>query len=431
VCRRDETVQTGKTVDLSSYVRTLAQDARKASEKLASTPTRVRDRALSLVCEKLADGREEIFNANRKDLDAAREAGLSQAMIDRLTITEKRMDAMISGVETVIGLVDPVGEVVRGWRRPNGLEIQKVRVPLGVVAIIYESRPNVTVDAAALCLKSANACILRGGKESVNSNIAIYKAIRAALVEADLDPAVVQLVETTDRAAVGLLLKRSDEIDVVIPRGGAGLIRRVAEESVIPVIKHYMGICHTYVDAAAEMDMAMKICMNAKVQRPGVCNAMETLLVHKDIAPAFLPAIAQKLAEAGVELRGCAETRKMVPEAAEATEEDWRTEYLDLILSIRVVESLDEAVSHINTYGSGHSDAIVTNSLAAAEEFLKRVDAATVYVNASTRFTDGGEFGMGAEIGISTDKLHARGPMGLEELTTYKYIIRGAGQIRT
>ena len=422
---------TDQNTDLTRTVQTLAENARRASGNLANVPTRVKDRALALICEKLTAAREEVNRANRKDLDAARKAGLSPAMMDRLELTPKRMAAMIAGVETIIALVDPVGDIIRGWRRPNGLEIQKVRVPLGVVAIIYESRPNVTVDAAALCLKSANACILRGGKESIHSNIAIYNAIKEAVAEADLDPAVIQLIETTDRAAVGLLLKRSHEIDVVIPRGGAGLIRRVAEDSAIPVIKHYMGICHTYVDADADPEMATEICMNAKTQRPGVCNAMETLLVHKRIAPVFLPVICQRLAESGVALRGCPETRKLYPEAVEAGEEDWRTEYLDMILSIRVVENLEEAVRHINTYGSGHSDAIVTNSLAAAEDFLKRVDAATVYVNASTRFTDGGEFGMGAEIGISTDKLHARGPMGLEELTTYKYIIRGTGQIRT
>jgi len=409
----------------------MAKGARRASLKLASLPAAVKNEALKLICLKLESAADEIFKANSKDLDAAHKNGLSEAMIDRLTINEKRINSMISGVKTIITLTDPVGEIIHGWRRPNGLLIQKVRVPLGVIAIIYESRPNVTVDAAALCLKSGNVCILRGGKESIHTNIAIYNVLKAAVSEAGLDPAVIQIVETIDRNAVGELLQRADEIDVVIPRGGKALISRVAKDSIIPVIKHFMGICHTYVDADAQLEMALDICMNAKVQRPGVCNAMETLLVHSAIAPKFLPVIAEKLVDAGVELRGCVKTRQVLPSAVEATEEDWRTEYLEMILSIRVVDSAEEAIAHINNYGSRHSDAIITNSVAAAEKFLVEVDAATVYVNASTRFTDGGEFGMGAEIGISTDKLHARGPMALEELTTYKYIIRGAGQVRT
>jgi len=422
---------TDQITDVASYIEQMTKSAKRASRSLAAANSEQKNRALDKIAERLRSARPEIREANAKDLAAGKKAGLSDAMLDRLSLTDKRIDSMIDGVRKIIDLPDPVGEIIRGWRRPNGLLIQKTRTPLGVVAIIYESRPNVTVDAATLCLKSGNACILRGGKEAIHSNRAIQKALAEGIEEAGLDPAAVQLIETTDRTAVGLLLKRSDDIDVVIPRGGASLIRRVAEESTIPVIKHYMGICHTYVDATADLDMAMAICINAKTQRPGVCNAMETLLVHAKAAEAFLPAFAARMREAGVELRGDERTRKLIAEAKEAIEEDWRTEYLDLILSIRVVDSVDGAIDHINTYGSAHSDAIITRDINTANRFLRDVDSATVYVNASTRFTDGGEFGLGAEIGISTDKLHARGPMALEELTTYKYIVVGEGQIRT
>jgi glutamate-5-semialdehyde dehydrogenase len=339
---------------------------------------------------------------------------------------------MADAVRDIIALPDPVGEVLDGWVRPNGLRLHRVRVPIGVVAMIYESRPNVTVDAGALCMKSGNASILRGGKESINSNLAIYSVIAEALEKAGLDRNCIQLVNTTDRAVVAELLKAQGKVDVVIPRGGKGLIKAVVENSTIPVIRHYEGICHVYVDDGADLDMAQTICFNAKVQRPGVCNAMETMLVHGSAADEFLPKIVADLQEAGCEVRGCARTRKACPAVtADATDEDWSTEYLELILSVRVVDSLAEAVDHINTYGSQHTDSIVTQDYARAEEFVAGVESACVFVNCSTRFSDGGEFGLGAEIGISTEKLHARGPMGLKELTSYKWVAHGSGQIRT
>ena len=324
-----------------------------------------------------------------------------------------------------------MGRVIDGWTLPNGLKVRKVRVPLGVVCIIYESRPNVTADAAALCVKSGNAVILRGGKEAINSNIAIHRQLARACEQVGIDGKVVQLIETTDRAVVPELLRADRYVDVVIPRGGKNLIRTVAETATIPVIKHYEGICHVYVDAGCDLDMAVRICENAKCQRPGVCNAMETLLVHEAVAEEFLGRMAPIFGEKDVELRGCERTIEVLPDINSATEEDWRTEYLDLILSVRIVRDVNEAIDHINTYGSAHSDAIVTESQSNAQLFLDRVDSAAVYVNASTRFTDGGEFGLGAEIGISTGKLHARGPMALEELTTYKWTIVGSGQLRT
>jgi glutamate-5-semialdehyde dehydrogenase len=371
----------------------------------------------------------EIIEANAKDLAAG--SSLSPAMKDRLRLDGERIEKMAVGVEQVARLPDPVGDLLKETTRPNGLLIRKVRVPIGVIAIIYESRPNVTADAASLCLKSGNATILRGGKESINSNLAIGTVLRDALAAEGLPAAAVQVVSTTDRAAVGELLKLDDLVDLVIPRGGKGLIRRVVEESTIPVIKHYEGICHVYVDEAADLDMAHAVAMNAKVQRPGVCNAMETLLVHRAVTPEFLPRIAASMNEAGVELRGDEESCRLVPGMKPATEEDWRTEYLELILSVKVVEDLDQAVDHIETYGSHHSDCIITKDGSAAQQFLDRVDSACVFHNASTRFSDGFEFGMGAEIGISTDKLHARGPMGLEELTSYKYLVLGKGQLRS
>jgi glutamate-5-semialdehyde dehydrogenase len=315
--------------------------------------------------------------------------------------------------------------------RPNGLQIQKVRVPIGVIIIIYESRPNVTADAASLCLKTGNATILRGGKESIHSNIAIYRQISSALEKVGLDKKAIQVIETTDRAAVNYLLKADEYVDLVIPRGGEGLIRNVVENSTIPVIKHYKGVCHTYVDEFVDLDMAKDVCLNAKIQRPGTCNAMETMLVHEKIAKAFLPDAYKVMSEAGVELRGCEKSRKILPDIKQATEEDWSTEYLEKILSVKVVSSIEEALNHISAYGSSHSDAIITDDETNAKKFTDEVDSAAVYVNASTRFTDGYEFGMGAEIGISTDKLHARGPMGLNELTSYKYIVHGNGQIRS
>lgn len=416
--------------DLKGYIENLCGRAKSAAAALANESSGKKDRALQFMAEAIRRQAHSLAEKNALDLDAAREAGLPSAMIDRLTLTPERIDSMASGIDVVRALPDPVGEVLSGTTRPNGLRILKIRVPLGVIGFIYESRPNVTADAAALCLKAGNAIILRGGKEAIHSNIAIVSLLKNAVDKAGLNPDCLLLVETTDRAAVGHMLKADEYIDVIIPRGGESLIRRIADESSIPVIKHYAGICHTYVHADADLDMALKICLNAKLQRPGVCNAMETLLVDQAVAAEFLPAIIPQLREQGCEIRGDKGICEMFPDSTPVVEQDWCTEYLDLILSVSLVSSLREAIDHINTYGSGHSDAIVTENYPAAMKFVQEVDAATVYVNASTRFTDGGEFGMGAEVGISTDKLHARGPMGLPELTTYKFIILGNGQLR-
>lgn len=371
-----------------------------------------------------------ILAENAQDVEAAKADGLSPALIDRLTLTEQRLHEMIQSIEAVIALPDPVGEVVKTWQRPNGLLIRKTRVPLGVIGIIYESRPNVTSECASLCLKSGNAVILRGGAESFRSNQAIGAALKEALQEARLPQAAVGTIPTADRAGVDAMLQLDRYIDVIIPRGGEALIRKITESSRIPVIKHAKGVCHVYVDEAADVAMAQTIVLNAKCQRPATCNAMETLLVHERLAKAFLPDIIRRLREANVEVRGDDRTRAVVPDITAATEEDWSTEYLDLILSVKVVGSLEDAIEHISRYGSAHSDAIVTANQANAERFVREVDSAAVYVNASTRFTDGFQFGLGAEIGISTDRLHARGPMGLEELTSYKYVVFGSGQIR-
>jgi glutamate-5-semialdehyde dehydrogenase len=408
----------------------LCQAARRAARTLATESSDAKNAALRLAAQQLRAQIDALIAANARDVDGARRAGQSAALVDRLTLTPKRVDAMAEGLEEIARLPDPVGETIARWRRPNGLEISQVRIPIGVVGMIYESRPNVTADAAGLCLKSGNAVILKGGSESFNSNQLIARLIGAALGEAGLPAAAVQLIPTTDRQAVATLLRQNQYVDVIVPRGGTDLIRAISEQSQIPVIQHYAGVCHTYVDADADLKMAEDICFNAKVQRPGTCNAMETLLVHTAVAPKFLPAMAAAYAGAGVELRGCARTRALIPSAKPASDEDWRTEYLDLILSVKVVDSLDEAIDFIHTYGTGHSDAIVTDSYTNAQRFLKTVDSAAVYVNASTRFTDGFEFGFGAEIGISTNRLHARGPMGLRELTTYKYAVQGTGQVR-
>ncbi len=406
------------------------KEAKAASRVLANLSTEVKNRALLAMADLLEARGEEIKKENAKDLEYGKEKGLSSALLDRLLLDDKRIKGMAQGLREVAALPDPVGEVVKMWKRPNGLQIGKLRVPLGVVAVIYESRPNVTADTAALCIKSGNAIVLRGGSEAIHSNRIIAGILREAAREAGVPPQAIQLIETTDREAVFHLLKMDEYVDLVVPRGGEGLIRFVAENSRIPVVYHYKGVCHTFVDRDADLDMAWDISFNAKVQRPGVCNAMETLLVHADIAQAFLPEMARRFREAGVELRGCSRARELVPEMKEATEDDWYAEYLDLILAVRVVESFEEAVDHIHTYGSGHSEAIVTTNYATAMRFLKEVDAAAVYVNASTRFTDGFEFGLGAEMGISTQKLHVRGPMGLEDLTCCKFIILGQGQIR-
>ena len=416
-------------MSLEQEMQTLGQQAREAANRLRSLSSGVKDAALLAAAARLRASRDLLSEENAKDLAAGRDKGLSSAMLDRLELNDKRIDGMAEGLEAVAALPDPVGDIVGQTVRPNGLRVAQIRQPLGVVGIIYESRPNVTADAAALCIKSGNACILRGGSEAIHSNLAIAKLLTEATGEAGLPEHAVQIVETTDRAAVGALLRLDAYVDVIVPRGGKGLIERIYEESRIPVVAHLDGICHTYVDEHADLDMAHTICVNAKLQRPGVCNAMETMLVHETVAQAFLPGLAKALQDGGCELRGCPKTRAII-ECAEATEEDWRTEYLDRILSIRVVDSLAEAVAHVNDYGSHHSDAIVTEHYAAAERFLDEVDSAAVYVNASTRFTDGYEFGLGAEIGISTNKLHCRGPMALRELTSLKYVVRGTGQIR-
>jgi len=407
----------------------IGRQARQAANRLRSLSTAVKDKALLTIAAGLRSAEGPLKQANAKDLEAGREKGLSSAMLDRLELTDKRIEAMAQGLEEVAALPDPVGDITNQTVRPNGLRIAQIRQPLGVVGIIFESRPNVTADAAALCLKSGNATVLRGGSEAIHSNLAIAKVFIEGARKAGVPDHAVQIIGTTDRAAVGEMLKLDEYIDVIVPRGGKALIERIYAESRIPVVAHLDGICHTYVHADADLDMAKAICVNAKMQRPGVCNAMETLLVHEDAAGAFLPAVARELAAGGCELRGCPKTRAII-ECAEANDEDWVTEYLDKVLAIKVVASLDEAIDHINTYGSHHSDAIVTESYAAAERFLDEVDSATVYVNASTRFTDGFMFGLGAEIGISTNKLHCRGPMALKELTSLKYVIRGSGQIR-
>jgi glutamate-5-semialdehyde dehydrogenase len=416
--------------ELSELCADLARRAKAASRTLAQAPTAAKNRWLLASASALESRQGELLEANAKDVAAAPAFGLNAAAIDRLTLNVKRIAAMAEGLRQVAALPDPVGEVREAMQRPNGLQVMKVGVPLGVVFFIYESRPNVTADAAALCVKSGNAVILRGGKEAIHSNTALHRLLSDELSRAGLPADAVQLVPTTDRQAVGYLLSMSEYIDLAIPRGGKSLIERVAAEATMPVLKHFDGVCHVYVDAAADLEMAERIVLNAKCQRPGTCNAAESLLVHRDVADAFLPRIGAALAKAGVEIRGCPETRQRVPGAKLATEDDYRTEYLDLILSVRVVASLAEAVVHIETFGSHHTDAIITRDLNAARAFTWQVDSAAVMVNASTRFNDGFELGLGAEIGISTDRFHARGPCGLRELTTYKYIVTGNGQVR-
>src|SRR3990172_1243329 len=379
----------------------------------------------------IAQKAKSASNVLAKASSSSKAQGISTSFLDRLTLTPSRIKAMADGLKEIASLHDPVGEVVKMWRRPNGLLVGRMRIPLGVIEIIYEARPNVTADGSGLCIKSGNAVILRGGSESIRSNIAIGNVLRDALRKADLPEDSIQIIPVVDRTAVLEMLKLEDYIDLIIPRGGEGLIRFVSENSRIPVIKHYKGVCHIFVDESADLEMAKKISFNAKVQRPGVCNAMETLLVHEKIAGAFLPSIVKTLEEAGVEIRGCRRTREIIPHIKEAAEEDWYAEYLDLILSVKVVKDLDEAISHIEKYGSMHTEAIITENYTNAQSFLNGVNSSTVLVNASTRFSDGFELGLGAEIGISTSKLHAFGPMGVEELTTTKFIIYGNGQIRT
>ncbi|MBI4247322.1 MAG: glutamate-5-semialdehyde dehydrogenase [Candidatus Rokubacteria bacterium] len=417
-------------MDVKRLVEAKARAAREAARSLALCPTRAKNDALVQMARGLDEKAAALLEVNRADLERARGAGHPRAFLDRLTLTEARIEEMAVGLRQIAALPDPVGAVVETWRRPNGIEISKVRVPLGVIGFIYESRPNVTADAAGLCVKSGNAVVLRGGSEAIESNAMIAAVLAKALDKAGAPADAIQFVDTTDRAAVAALLELSDLVDLIIPRGGEDFVRWVAEHSRVPVLKHDRGLVHLYVDADADVDMATTLVMNAKVQRPGVCNAVETLLVHRDIAPRFLPAAATRLAEAGVELRGCPVTQSLVPGARAAVPRDWDEEYLDLILAIRVVEDLDEAIRHIRRHGSGLAEAIVTNTLAHARRFSREIDAAVVLVNASTRFVDGHQFGMGAEMGISTSRLHARGPVGAQELTTTKYVVLGDGQIR-
>jgi glutamate-5-semialdehyde dehydrogenase len=417
--------------DFAKTAETIAKRARAASRLMAQCSTAVKSEALNRMAEALVDAAESTIQiANSQDVAAAKEAGLSAALIDRLTLTPKRIGEMATGLREVAALPDPAGEIERMWLRPNGMRVGRMRVPLGVIGVIYESRPNVTAEAAGLCLKAGNAVILRGGSEAVRSNVAIGRLLHDAGLKAGLPEGALTVVDRTERELVGALLKQDRYIDLIIPRGGEGLIRAVMEQSTIPVVKHDKGVCHIYVDEAADPAMAQAVCVNAKVQRPGTCNALETLLVHRAIAPTFLPAVIGRLQQAKVEVRGCERTRKLVKGITAATEADWSAEYLDLILAVRVVDSMDEAVEHIATYGSQHTDAIITQDYQHAMEFLRVVDSSAVMVNASTRLNDGGQFGLGAEIGISTGRLHARGPMGLHDLTTIKYIVLGEGQLR-
>ena len=417
-------------MDIKTYVTKKARDARLAARGLAHLSSSIKNGALVRMAGALTDQTDRIIAANGRDLEEARRKNLSQALIDRLTLTPKRIGEMAVGLREVAALSDPAGEVIRMWRRPNGMQVGKIRVPIGVIGIVYESRPNVTADAAALCLKAGNAVVLRGGSEAVHSNEAIARILSDAGVEAGLPKGCIAFLENPDRQAVLEMLKLDTLIDLIIPRGGEGLMKMVTENSRIPVIKHDKGLCHTYVDEDADLSMARAICLNAKVQRPATCNAMETLLVHEKIATVFLPKMIQELQNAGVELRGCPKTRAIVAGINEAKEEDWTTEYLDLILSVKVVKDMDGAMEHIARYGSQHSEAIITRDYGRAQRFLREVDACAVFVNASTRLNDGYQFGLGAEIGISTSRIHARGPMGLEELTTAKYIVYGDGQVR-
>ncbi|HID9982397.1 TPA: glutamate-5-semialdehyde dehydrogenase [Pseudomonas aeruginosa] len=420
------------TESVLDYMSRLGRDARAASRLLARAATAQKNRALLAAADALDAARAELSHANEQDLAAGRANGLEPAMLDRLALTPARIDDMIEGLRQVATLPDPIGEIRDMRYVPSGIQIGKMRVPLGVVGIIYESRPNVTIDAASLCLKSGNATILRGGSEAIHSNQAIARCIQQGLAEAGLPAAAVQVVETTDRAAVGALISMPEYVDVIVPRGGKGLIERISREAKVPVIKHLDGICHVYIDVAADLDKAIRVADNAKTQRYAPCNTMETLLVHAGIAEQVLPPLATIYRQKGVELRGDAATRALLgADVLEATEEDWRTEYNAPILSIRIVDGLDAAIEHINTYGSQHTDAIITENFSDARRFLAEVDSASVMVNASTRFADGFEYGLGAEIGISTDKLHARGPVGLEGLTSEKYVVFGDGHVRT
>ena len=425
--------QTGKltTPDISSMMDELGRNAREAALELALCSGSKRDKALAATANSIRDCSNSILAANRNDMTAAEKRGQSAAMLDRLALNADRIESMATGLESVIDLPDPVGRVLAEWARPNGLHIQRVAVPLGVIGIIYESRPNVTADAAGLCIKSGNAAILRGGSESFHSSQAIFQSLADGLKTAGVHPAAIQMVPTTDRAAVGYLLSSmADTIDVVVPRGGKNLIARVREEARVPVIGHLEGICHVYLHESADAAMARDIVLNAKMRRTGICGAAETVLVDRAAAAALIPAVVDALTAAGCEVRGDESVQQLAPETKPANEQDWHTEYLDAVISIRVVENVADAVSHIRKYGSGHTESIVAGDEAAARKFLTDVDSAIVLHNASTQFADGGEFGMGAEIGIATGRIHARGPVGAEQLTSYKYVVRGTGQVR-
>ncbi|GJL81045.1 MAG: gamma-glutamyl phosphate reductase [marine bacterium B5-7] len=423
-------IQTAESIDISEYTNGFGVRARAASRILASADTGAKNAALSAIAARFEEQSDVIIAANRRDLDASRLNKLSPALIDRLELTTSRIVAMADGLRQIVALPDPVGEISELRTRPSGIRVGRMRVPIGVVAIVYESRPNVTADAAALCLKSGNAVILRGGSEAIHSNLAIAECISDGLRHAGLPIDAVQIIDNTDRAIVGALVKMSRYVDVIVPRGGKGLIERISAEAEVPVIKHLDGICHVYIDSDADRDKAIRVAENSKTRRYGICGAMETLLVARDVADDVLPELARRYRAAGVELRGCQATREIIADALAATEEDWRTEYLAPILSIRVVDGLDDAIEHIETYGSAHTDSIVTENLTRANRFITCVDSSSVMVNASTQFADGFEYGLGAEIGISTNKLHVRGPVGLEGLTTQKYVVYGDGTIR-
>ncbi|MCK9374635.1 MAG: glutamate-5-semialdehyde dehydrogenase [Syntrophobacterales bacterium] len=418
-------------MNIPEMVHHMAGESKDAARRLGALSREVKDRVILRVADLLAERQAQIQAANRQDVDAARAQGMAAAFLDRLTLSDQVFTSMIKGLKEVAALPDPVGAVTGMWVRPNGLKVGRQRIPLGVIGFIYESRPNVTVDAAALCLKSGNSVILKGGKEALHSNLALARVMQDALSEAGVPQAAIQVIPSVAREATLELLKQDELVDLIIPRGGEGLIRFVAEHSRIPVLKHYKGVCHIFVDESADLDMAEEVCFNAKVQRPGVCNAMETLLVHAAVAPSFLPRMFARYRKANVELRGCPRTREIDAQAVPAQAEDWGAEFLDLILAVKVVDDLDGALDHIARYSSNHTEAILTRDYGRAQRFLTEVDSSVVLVNASTRFNDGGELGLGAEIGINTSKLHAFGPMGLEELTTTKFIVYGDGQIRT
>jgi glutamate-5-semialdehyde dehydrogenase len=418
-------------MSLEDLIKDMTKAGKEASRELRRTTRTSKDAALRLMAEKLMQREKAIRQENEKDLALAKEQGMSTAMLDRLALDAKTLQGMADALHEVAALPDPVGEVTGRWKRPNGLQVGRVRIPLGVIGFIYESRPNVTVDAASLCLKAGNAVILKGGSEAIRSNLVLGQILGEALRETGLPAAAIQVIPTTEREATRILLQQEQDVDVIIPRGGEGLIRFVTDHSRIPVLRHYKGVCHVYVDEFADLAMASEICFNAKVQRPAVCNAMETMLVHERVAEAFLPAMLKRFRDAGVEIRGCPKTLNFMPDAKAAEPSDWPAEFLDLILAIRVVKGLDEALDHIETYSSNHTEAIVTNNYDRAQRFLEEVNSSVVLVNASTRFNDGNQLGLGAEIGINTSKLHAFGPMGLAELTTQKFIVYGNGQIRT